>query len=127
MPRVAAADFPPIGEIDRPGPPPDLSEAAAVVWRAAVNSMRPTWFSAENFALLETYCVLTVEKRRLEVAFGRLDVGDARYAELVRRHDRMATQTLAHARALRLTPRANATNRDARDAGRAIVHKPWEG
>ena len=129
MPRRAAADLAvvPIDKIDRPPPPEDIPEAAAAIWRAVISNMRPTWFSPENFALLQTYCVLTVEKKRLEAAFSRLEdvVHNPNYERLIARHDKVATQALAHARALRLTPRANATNREARDPLRGM-QKPWE-
>jgi len=127
MPRRAAADLAVVRveKIDRPPPPEGLSEAASGIWRMVVGNMRGKWFSPENFALLETYCTLTAEKKRLEAAFSLLDVTDPRYERLTVRHDKMAAQALAHARSLRLTPKSNVTNRDARDPLRGM-QKPWE-
>jgi hypothetical protein len=126
MPRRAAADnVLPIEKLDRPPPPTGMAEAAAVIWRTVIGNMRSRWFSPENFALLETYCTLTAEKKRLEAAFSRLDVTDPQYERLTVRHDKMAAQALAHARSLRLTPKSNVTNREARDPLRGIK-KPWE-
>jgi hypothetical protein len=33
MPRRAAADIPPLTEVDRPDPPGDMPEGAAAIWR----------------------------------------------------------------------------------------------
>jgi len=128
MPRRAAADVvvPIIEEVDRPPPPADMSEAAAVVWRSTVANMSAKWFTPETHSLLGTYCTLTAEIKRLEVEFTRLDVTDPQYERLTARHDKMAAQALSYARALRLTPRANQTARDARDAQRSNSPKPWQ-
>jgi hypothetical protein len=125
MPRRAAADILPIGEIDRPPPPEGMSAVAATIWRAVVDNMRERWVAPESFAILETYCTLTAEKKRLELEFSKLPVTDPQYERLTARHDKMAAQALAHARSLRLTPRSNVTNREARDPLRGIK-KPWE-
>jgi hypothetical protein len=126
MPRRSRNDIPPIAELDRPSPPADMPEAAAVVWRKAVGSMKPQWFGPEMHDLLCVYCGAMAEVKRLQAEFGGLNVNDPRYERLTARHDKMAAQALAYARALRLTPRGNSP-RDCRDNGRHFEGAaPWD-
>ena len=126
MPRIAAANIPPIGEVDRPPPPADMPEAAAAIWRKTVASMKPTWFTPETHDLLARYCGAMAESKRIEAEFGRLDVSNPDYEKLTRLYDRLSATALSYARALRITPKANRTTSEARDAARSNVRKPWE-
>jgi hypothetical protein len=127
MPCIAAADIPPIRELDRPDPPADMSEGAAVIWRKTVASMKPTWFTPETHNLLARYCAAMAEAKRLEAEFTQLDVNDPRYERLTKRYDKMASLALSYGRALRLTPKANRTTSEGRDALRSNFPRPWEG
>jgi hypothetical protein len=126
MPRRAAADIPPLTEVDRPDPPPDLSKGAAAIWRKTVASMKATWFTPETHDLLARYCGAMAESKRLEAELSRLDVNDPRYERLTSRYDKMASLALSYGRALRLTPKSNRTTSDGRDALRANHEMPWE-
>jgi hypothetical protein len=127
MPRVPAADIPSIGQIDRPPPPEGMPEAAAAIWKKTVASMKPTWFTPETHDLLARYCGAMAESKRLEAEFSRLDVTVPDYERLTKHYDRLVAIALSYARALRITPKANRTTSEARDATRSNFRKPWEG
>jgi hypothetical protein len=126
MPRVPAADIPSIGQIDRPFPPEGMPEAATAIWRKTVASMKPTWFTPETHDLLARYCGAMAESKRLEAEFSQLDVTDPNYERLTKHYDRLSAIALSYARALRITPKANRTTSEARDAVRSNFRKPWE-
>jgi hypothetical protein len=127
MPRVAAGDFPPARQLDRPSPPEDMSEGAAAIWRKTVASMKPTWFTPECHNLLGRYCGAMAEAKRLEAEFSKLFVTDPDYEKLTKHYDRLSALALSYARALRLTPKANRTTSEARDSQRSNFPRPWEG
>jgi hypothetical protein len=127
VPRIAAAHIPPIGEINRPPAPEGMSEAAAAIWKKTVASMKPTWFTPETHDLLARYCGAMAESKRLEAELGNLDVISPDYEKLTRLYDRLSATALSYARALRITPKANRTTSEGRDALRSNFRKPWEG
>ena len=112
---------------ERPDPPPEMPELQAVIWRAAVNSMRPAWFSPETHAMLTRYCNGMAECARLEGELARMDVASPEYDRVSRRRNATATSALAYARALRITPQSNKYNTaNARDPARSLYPRPWE-
>src|SRR5262249_31004201 len=80
---VAPAPF----KHERPDPPPEMPELQAAIWRAAVSSMRPAWFSPETHAMLTRYCNGMAECARLEVELSRMDVASPEYDRVSRRRN----------------------------------------
>src|SRR5262245_29953055 len=52
---------------ERPEPPSRLSEEEKKIWFDTVDSLPSTWFKDENIVLLEQYCSMSSEVRRLAI------------------------------------------------------------
>ena len=117
----------PWAEHERPPPPADMPEAAAIVWREVVSSMKARHFLKEAHQLLARYCHAMAECARLESELARVGVGLPGYDRLSQRLNSTAATALSYARALRLTPKSNLESRaGGRDPHRTIGPKPWD-
>jgi phage terminase small subunit len=111
----------------RPAPPAHLSAQDAETWRQVVASMKPGWFTAETWPLLELYCQCTSIARTLAQAIAASGPEDPRFDKLVAMHERESALLLTLGRSLRLTKQSSAEARTVKnDPGGGGLRKPWE-
>jgi hypothetical protein len=128
MPRKSAAS---IGLLDPRGhwlePPPGLSAAERVAFGAAVRSVKPGHFAAEDVPLLTAYAAAIVQERAIA---HELEAAEAATAKdrLWMAHGRVAVSLTRLARALRLGAMARDPTRSRRRPGtvEASGTPPWE-
>lgn len=136
--RKSAADLATVPiepRIRRPGPPDDLTEPQAELWRAVVARMPPDWFTRETHEIFAAYCRHAVRYRLLSHALDQcpeeklLDVdGLSHYDKTAKAAERESRAMLACARSLRIT------HQSQYDAGKAARETrrtpkgppPWE-
>lgn len=128
MPRKSAAAIAllePRGH--RLEPPPDLSEAERAAFVAAVRSVKPGHFAAEDVPLLVAYAAATVQERAIA---RELEAAEDEKAKdrLWLAHGRVAGSLTRLARALRLGAMARAPSRNRRLPGTVEPSgpPPWE-
>lgn len=128
MPRksaVAIATLEPRGR--RLEPPPGLSEAERAVFVAAVRSVKPGHFAAEDVPLLTVYCAAIVQERAIA---RELEAAEEEKAKdrLRTAHGRVAGSLTRLARSLRLGAMARAPSRNRRLPGTVEPSGPlpWE-
>jgi hypothetical protein len=135
MPRKSAAQFAaeeacavlPGRKLDRPDPPPDMLEVAAMIWRDTVASMKPRHFSRETWPLLTRYSNAMALCNQLEVELTRVSIQAPEHGEILKKLNCAAALGLTYARALRLTPKSNVETRgNTRDPHRLMGRQLWE-
>lgn len=111
-----------------PQPPPELSDAQAIVWRDTVSSLRGDWLNRSAFPLLIEYCRHVCRARLLEGEIARfeqewiaVDGGLERLDRLMRMADVETKAVINCARQLRLTVQAQM---HPRSAARRLVKLP---
>jgi hypothetical protein len=114
----------------RPAPPEGLSEAERVAFTAAVCSVRPGHFAAEEVPLLVAFASATVQERAIAQELDAAETLTAK-AALWAAHGRAAGTLTRLSRALRLGPMARNPSRSRRRAGTveavgASGELPWE-
>lgn len=119
-----------------PDAPYDLSDDAASVWRAVLDSLPAGFVAGEQFDTLAAYCRHVVAARflsreidRYQPEWLKIDGGVARLNKLLTMRERETRGMLATARALRLTNQSRYRPERAATAasGRAgNAQKPWE-
>lgn len=117
-------------------PPPDrLTDEEQALWRSITARKPADWFGAEHIPLLEQFCVISCQLRRLDEAIRVLPVGDDGYHMLYRTSTALCKQQAALATKMRLTHQAQwQPERAATASKRAIeahakrrgAEKPWE-
>jgi hypothetical protein len=111
----------------RPAPLAHLSAQDAETWRHVVAWMKPGWFGAETWPLLELYCTCTSIARMLAKEIAASGPEDPRFDKLVAMHERESTLLLTLARSLRLTKQSSADSRTVKsDPGGGGLRKPWD-
>jgi hypothetical protein len=131
MPRKSAAA---IAVLDPRGhrlePPPDLSAAERVVFIAAVRSVKPGHFAAEDTPILSAYCAAIVQERT--IARELETEGDDKAKDKLRNaHGRVVGSLTRLATALRLGAMARSPSRNRRSAVTVeplagVAPAPWE-
>lgn len=122
------------GERTPAPPPPELTDAQAIVWRDVVGSLPGDWLTRAAYPILVAYCCHVCRARLLEMQIARdivwtdIDDGLERLDRLLALAERETRAITACARALRLTPQAQM---HPRTAGRAISNllvgpRPWD-
>jgi hypothetical protein len=111
-----------------PQPPPELSDAQAIVWRDTVSSLRGDWLNRSAVPLLIEYCRHVCRARLLEGEIARfeqewiaVDGGLERLDRLMRMADVETKAVINCARQLRLTVQAQM---HPRSAARRLVKLP---
>jgi hypothetical protein len=128
MPRksaAAAATLDPRGR--RLDPPPGLSAAERKAFIAAVMSVRPGHFAAEEVPLLVAYAAAVVQERDIIQELETAETAPAK-AVLWTAHRGVAGSLVRLARALRLGPLARNPSRNTRRPGTVepSAPLPWE-
>jgi hypothetical protein len=128
MPRKSAAA---IASLDPRGkrlePPPGLSEAERAAFVAAVQSVKPGHFAAEDVPLLTAYAAAAVQERDIAHELEAAEDEKAK-AALWTAHGRVAGSLTRLARALRLGAMARDPTRSRRRPGTVEPSgpPPWE-
>jgi hypothetical protein len=124
----------------RLGPPAELTDAQAAIWRDAVASMPGNWLTRGAQPILTAYCRHVCRARTLENLISTFSVDEIKKADdatplvslldkLLAAAERETRAATACARALRLTPQAMIA---PRSAGRRVAdlpeneRRPWE-
>ena len=118
----------PLG-VERLDPPHELTPDQSVV--AAVPA---DWFDESTLPILTSYCVATVENRRVNDLLSSFqsewlatDDGMKRYDKLTQLQDRQARLLTSLATKMRLTPQSRYTPKAANTAANRVTKvKPWE-
>ena len=116
-----------LGDLRRPPPLAELTDAQAEVWTEIVARCPPDWFPRETWPLLGQYCRVTVSVRwlgklrdRLEGA-KRFDLDEyERVSKLIARETQLLTSL---ARAMRLSQHATY---DKKKTKGPTITRPWE-
>lgn len=121
MPRISAEDrsaaaFRAGGE--RPKPPAGMTKPAKAIWFEIVADRPIDFFRPGSLYILEDYCQLRVENRRLLRLLARTRVGTGDYVDLQKQVSRNSVNLLAHASKLRLTVQADVDGRSKKTAER---------
>lgn len=113
---------------ERVAPPDRLTDEQSAIWREIVSSKPADWFGADNLALLEQYCVVQSESRR--VAAKLREVGPEcldDYDRLISLQVKIGGQLASLATKMRLTQQSRYGARAAATASdRTATKKPWE-
>jgi phage terminase small subunit len=116
--------------VQRPEPPPELSEAQAELWRSIVGSLPANWIRPEHHGILVAYCRAASMGDYLHEQIAQaLADGSAADVDMLNKLTMMAEREsralIACARSLRLTPqsrwRPDTAARKADSPGR-----PWD-
>ncbi len=120
----------------RPEPPPELSEAAATIWRRTIDSEAADFFrTAALQAMLAAYCrhvetadILTVQIDDFQAEGFEHEAGLKRYDLLTKMRERETRSAADKATKLRLTNQARYTPKSAETAARkqSVEAKPWQ-
>jgi hypothetical protein len=108
-------------------PPPDLPDAVREAFLAAVNSVRPAHFAAEETPLLVAYAAAVVQQGDIIKRIEKARTASAK-ANLWTSHGRVAGTLVRLARALRMGPLARNPSRNTRRPGTVEPsgELPWE-
>ena len=113
---------------DRVAPPERFTPDEAAVWREIVASKPADWFGADNLPLLEHYCSMTVESRRVSLKLRQVSpecLDD--YERLIALQSKIGGQLSSLATKMRLTQQSRYGARAAATASdKTAVKKPWE-
>src|SRR5215471_17867033 len=82
--RSAASRLALVSDIRLRRPPPKgLTDSEKAVWTELVEAVRPDWFHGGSVFLLELYCRLICQERRLAECIAQEEVGSTRWMESV--------------------------------------------
>jgi len=108
--------------------PDRLTDDQRSIWGSIVDSKPADWFGSDNLALLEQYCCVQTEARRIasklrEISPECLDD----YERLIALQNRVSGQLASLATKMRLTQQSRYGARAAATASdRTAIKKPWE-
>lgn len=107
-----------------PTPPRHLGREAKSVWKEIVGIRPPDYFEPGSLHLLETFCVHTVQLRRLAQCLDGVAVGSDEHAALVGTSTKLAASVAQLGSKLRLSIQAAYTTKDRRtgERGPAKLH-----
>jgi hypothetical protein len=110
VPRISAEDR--AAAVFRAGraplpPPKGLSADAKSLWRRIVADRPTDWFRPGSDEILESFCVASVEARRLAVELHAASSDDPEYFRLIRGYGAIVTTMIMAATKLRLTTLAS--------------------
>ena len=103
--------------MERPAPPPHISEAEAVEWRRIVEAVPGNWFTEDTFPLLEQYCRHVVRARHFAHLINEMEGNDLAtydtnlYLKLLREEHQQSKSIAMLANRMRLTQQQNKTSK----------------
>lgn len=106
-----------------PEPPKHLSRDAKAVWCSIVRARPADYFEPGSLHLLETFCVHTVQLRRVAEVMDREDAGSREHADAVTTSAKLSTSIAQLAQKLRLSIQAATRPEDGRHKERASAAK----
>lgn len=117
-----------VSAIQRPEPPPELTDEQSHEWRAVVNRLPAEWFPRETHGLLAQYCRHVVAARRIAQLIAEFEARDEidveQYDRLLKMQEREGRAISSLATRMRISQQAT-LDREKRKPLRA-PKKPWE-
>lgn len=120
--------------IERPLPPPGLSETEAALWSRVTATKPPEWFLADVLPVLTGYVRASVKADGLAAALSKFKgvpsnpIKFRRYIEINKAHDQAERLVATLGTKLRITPQSRYTSQAAAtaQAKTKVGDKPWE-
>lgn len=117
----------PVGVVQRPDAPYDLTDEQSEEWWAVVNRMPADWFPRETHGLLAQYCRHVVAARRVSQLIHALEGNDPfdvdQYDKLLKLQEREGRAMSSLATRMRLTQQ---TTYDPKKKKPIEAKRPWE-
>ncbi len=116
-----------VGQVERPKPPAELTQAQATEWNAIVSRLPPDWFPRESHGLLMQYVRRHATAQRVAAMVDECERGGIdelrHYDRLLRMQDRETKALMALATKLRITQQSTISKKRQKPVE---VKKPWQ-
>ena len=117
-----------ISAINRPEPPPELTNEQRIEWILVVNSLPADWFPDETHKVLAQYCRHAVTSRHVSQMIEQMEAGDnidvTEYDKLLKMQERESRILVSLATKMRITQQA--TYHPEKIKPGQVVSNPWE-